>query len=63
MSIPAKNFEKYLVQAILSEKAKEAFQMMLKFKNWETEEDLDKYMYYRGAFDALSEALRHFLER
>jgi hypothetical protein len=57
------NFERYLIYSILSERAKEAFQMMLKFKDWETAEELDQYMYYRGAFDALSEALRHFLER
>ena len=63
MSIPTENYEKYLVQAILSTKAKEAFDMMIKFKNWETDEDLNQYIYFRGKFDALSEALRDFLER
>lgn len=57
------NFERYLIYSVLSERAKEAFQMMLKFKDWETAEDLDKYIYYKGQFDALSEALRYFLER
>ena len=63
MSIPAKNYEKYLVQAILSAKAKEAFDMMVKLKNYETDEELDQYIYYRGKYDALAEALRDFLER
>lgn len=63
MSIPAENYEKYLIQAILSEKAKEAFDMMVKLKNWETDEELDQYIYYRGKYDALAEALEDFLYR
>ena len=63
MSIPAENYEKYLVQAILSAKAKEAFDMMVKLKNWETDEDLDQYIYYRGKYDALAEVLSDFMER
>ena len=57
------SYTKYLIHGVLSAMEKEAFERMERFRAWETDEELDAYIYYRGRYEAIAEALRRLLDK